>query len=336
MEDKVQNKIVQNSINNKIVMNATVEITSLCNWNCRHCYLGGHANRGLEFKTILNVFRQLRELGTYELTLTGGEVFLRTDIFDIIESARNMGFCVNIFSNISLLDEMKIKRLKKANINKVSCTIFSLDRKIHDNIAQIDGALESVLNNIKLLKQYQIPIEVKNCITSLNKNEYRKIIRFCRENNLEVRLDTDVTPVRKMGRQENICKLTIEEEQVLAKDLDVLQQRKYEEHNFEEYICPDIRNSISIDCNGNIKPCIKYEYTIGNVYITPIKRVWEENTKLIEMQEQKWGDIEKCKKCSYNAYCFQCPIRSMLDDIPANKEGKTACRNAKWRHYLYT
>lgn len=261
MEDKVQNKIVQNSINNKIVMNATVEITSLCNWNCRHCYLGEHANRGLEFKTLLNVFRQLRELGTYELTLTGGEVFLRTDIFDIIESARNMGFCVNIFSNISLLDEIKIKRLKKANINKVSCTIFSLDRKIHDNIAQIDGALESVLNNIKLLKQYQIPIEVKNCITSLNKNEYRKIIRFCRENNLEVRLDTDVTPVRKMGRQENICKLTIEEEQVLAKDLDVLQQRKYEEHNFEEYICPDIRNSISIDCNGNIKPCIKYEYT---------------------------------------------------------------------------
>lgn len=36
--------------------------------------------------------------------------------------------------------------------------------KIHDEIAQKDGALKKCLNNIELLKKYNIPVEIKTII----------------------------------------------------------------------------------------------------------------------------------------------------------------------------
>lgn len=334
MMDKRQNRIWENSIENRIIRSATIEITTLCNWRCCHCYLGEQNQRGLEKSTILDILEQLRDMGTYEITFTGGEVFAREDIFEILEMARALGFCVNVFSNISLLDKNKIERLAGLSINRISCTIFSMSEDIHDKIVRMPGALEKVLVNLKEIKSHGIPVEVKTCITSLNTYEYKNVLCFCRENGFAFRTNLAVVPVQNHLMKENDCKVEIDDWAKITKELDKIQKKEYQLHEQEEYVCPDIRNSVAIDSRGNIKPCIKYEFTIGNIYNQSIRNVWENNESFRSIQELKWKDQRECTGCEHKAYCFRCPIEEALEE-KYNKTGKKACLYAQEKHNIY-
>ena len=136
---------------------ATIELLTKCNWRCQHCYLPSHVDEGLSKNVIFDVLDQLRDLGCFELALTGGEIFYREDCMDIIRKARELGFSVFLLTNISMLDESKIKELADLYISNISCSIFSLDEDIHDSITGVKGSLRKALENIMLIKKFNIP-----------------------------------------------------------------------------------------------------------------------------------------------------------------------------------
>ena len=84
-----------------------IELLTQCNLKCEHCYLPAHTDSGLSFETVKNLLYSLRDLGIASVSITGGEVFLREDIFDIIELARSLYMRVFILSNATLLDQKK-------------------------------------------------------------------------------------------------------------------------------------------------------------------------------------------------------------------------------------
>lgn len=97
------------------------------------------------------------------VSLTGGEIFLREDLFDIIEYARNLYMRVFLLSNATLLNEQIAARLADLSIANFSTSIYSLDENVHDNITGKKGSLKSTLKNIQLLKEYNIEVaEEKN------------------------------------------------------------------------------------------------------------------------------------------------------------------------------
>lgn len=101
-----------------------IELLTKCNLNCEHCYLPSHSNKGLDFDTIKLLFRDLRKLGIMNVSLTGGEIFLREDIFEIIELARRNQMRVFLLSNGTLLNKSKVTKLINLNIAEFSTTIF--------------------------------------------------------------------------------------------------------------------------------------------------------------------------------------------------------------------
>ena len=70
---------------------ATVVIENRCHLKCDHCYEDdiSHPRRydGLSVDEYAQLFSDLADLGVLKLTITGGEVFLRKDLFDILEQA---------------------------------------------------------------------------------------------------------------------------------------------------------------------------------------------------------------------------------------------------------
>ena len=77
-----------------------------------------HNDRGMTFEQIKDAFIKLKELGVLEMTITGEEIFYRTDTMEIIELARMMGFKINIRTNISLPNEEIFVKLAESNLNK--------------------------------------------------------------------------------------------------------------------------------------------------------------------------------------------------------------------------
>ena len=66
------------------------DLTYRCNERCVHCYLDHEDHGEMTRGEVMDVLDQLAAEGTLFLTLSGGELLLRRDFFDILAYARKL------------------------------------------------------------------------------------------------------------------------------------------------------------------------------------------------------------------------------------------------------
>jgi MoaA/NifB/PqqE/SkfB family radical SAM enzyme len=82
--------------------------TMRCNLKCYGCYSGSYPQEDLPFEVIDRVVGECKEMGIHLVLLTGGEPFLRKDLFDLFEKHPDSIF--QIYTNGSLIDEGMVER----------------------------------------------------------------------------------------------------------------------------------------------------------------------------------------------------------------------------------
>ena len=325
-----EEKIEKDAINNRCLYRAQIELTSNCNWRCRHCYIENYSRKGIEKNKLFNVLQELKEMGVFELIITGGEVFYRQDAMEIIEFARKLGFKVIVFSNISMLDDKKIYKLKELNVSMVSCTIFSLDSKIHDYITQVPGSLEKCLNNLHLLKVSGIDVEVKTIVTNININDVALVEEYCSVNKFQFRIDYEIFTKTNGDKAPLDYRLSEKDFLRHGAKLDNIRKFSITSHEDEEYACEQIRCYIFIDANGDVYPCEKFRYKVGNIYNQSISEIWN-NPDLSRIHNIKWKELSSCISCKYSEYCQRCPGSAYMEMHDEYGIYEGACERARNR-----
>jgi MoaA/NifB/PqqE/SkfB family radical SAM enzyme len=82
--------------------------TMRCNLSCYGCYSGSYPQEDLPFEVIDRVVGECKEMGIHLVLMTGGEPFLRKDLFDLFEKHPDTIF--QIYTNGSLIDEGMVER----------------------------------------------------------------------------------------------------------------------------------------------------------------------------------------------------------------------------------
>src|SRR5207237_6530518 len=88
-----------------IALGVQLDITYRCNERCIHCYLDHDDHGEMTTAEIKDLLVQLADAGVFFLTLSGGEIFLRKDLFEIIEHARKLMFSVKLKTNAVMIRE---------------------------------------------------------------------------------------------------------------------------------------------------------------------------------------------------------------------------------------
>lgn len=324
------------SIKNENIYSCKIELCETCNWRCEHCYNSAHSNKGLSKNKIFSLLEELRELGCYEIIYTGGEIFTRTDAMEIIEKTRNMGFEVVLLTNISLLNFDIIKKLNEIYISKISCTVFSLDNKIHDSITSIKGSLNKVIKNMELIKESNILLEVKTPVMKKNFNELSKITDFCNRHGFKHYGNLDISEKRNGNEEPLKFQIGMEEKKKLIRYTDKLKGYKPIAKKKSDYFCEKMRNSIMIQVSGNICICPQYPYSFGNINDKRIKNIWEESERLRKLRNLKWKDIEVCWSCRTKDYCIRCPQHAVNFNAALSGKNKKTCDLAAITKEVYT
>ncbi len=93
--------------------NVQLDITYRCNERCVHCYLDHDDHGEMTTAEIRDVLDQLAAAGAFSLSISGGEILLRKDFFEILAHARSLLFSVRLKTNAILIREAEARRIQR-------------------------------------------------------------------------------------------------------------------------------------------------------------------------------------------------------------------------------
>ena len=155
------------------------EITLACDLKCDHC--GSRAGRRrpdeLSTEECLDLVRQCARLGTREITLIGGEAYLRRDWLDIIREIRAQGMHCSLQSGGLHLTEERIQQAADAGLQAAGISIDGF-AETHDRLRGVKGSFDAALKALRLIKNSGLVASVNTQITSLVVPQLRELMNL--------------------------------------------------------------------------------------------------------------------------------------------------------------
>ena len=157
------------------------DINNECNLNCKHCRVSEkNDNEKLSLKEAKSLLSELWYNGTTMLNLSGGEPFLRSDIFEILDFAQKFEDIV-ITTNGTLLNEEKCKKLSTYNNIKLSISLDGLE-ETHDKFRRKKGAFRKVIDTLPILNKYKIRYAIKYTLSKETAKDAVELLNLVAKN----------------------------------------------------------------------------------------------------------------------------------------------------------
>lgn len=294
-----------------IPFNAAIETTLTCNIKCLHCYNFDRDDKppegeGLTNAEIIDVIRQLRRAGTLFLTLTGGEIFARRDIFEIVDAADDEHMVVNLLTNGSLITSAVAERLSvHQNIWGASITIYGSCPEVHDAITRIQGSFDRSIAGIMALVAHGIAVSLKYVVMQGNEDDVAAMIALADRMTLPYTFDTLVTARHDFTagtRDLRIDRQTLETlyrgplRRVLPETIEI------EDGQFD-FMCNCARAMCAISAMGDIYPCVSVPMKSGNIREASFDRIWRTSPQFARIRSLREEDFKTCAPCKHKYYC---------------------------------
>src|ERR1700740_3233550 len=190
-----------------IPLSVQLDLTYRCNERCIHCYLDHDDHGEMTTAEIKDLLGQLAEAGVFFLTISGGEILMRKDFFEILEYARAKMFCVKLKTNAVLIGEKEARRISTLGVESVQVSIYSHRPEVHDAITKMPGSLKRSLDAIRFLRAQGLKVIVADVLMQQNAQDYPDVRDLAAELGAEFTLDPTITP--KMDGDRSILDLNV-------------------------------------------------------------------------------------------------------------------------------
>ena len=298
---------------------ATIELLPNCNFRCVHCYLSSHrlepaALSTEEIKMILN---KLKDIGIFNIYLSGGEPLLRKDFIEIYIYAKKLGFLISIFTNGYLINDELLQIFSYLPPMEIDVSLYGGCNKTYEIVTGgVKNAFSLISQNLIRLKKRGIFVSAKSPIMTLTENDIPLMISFCAKHNIPFRMSYDIH--QTIDKEErNDYKISVSKALQLYKkydehlyNLDCAAYKKFQHKPFEikrkRYLCGAGRNSCFVDYKGNIFPCIHTRHKGVNIFSDNIEKIWA-TVRSISYECLKDNEDYKCLSCGLITLCKSCP-----------------------------
>ncbi len=297
-----------------IPFSAHLDVTYRCNERCVHCYLDHDDQGEMTLPEIRNVLDQLADAGTFMLTLSGGEVFMRRDLVDILAYARKLLFSVKIKTNGVMIREFEARQLAELGVQDVQISIYSAQAQVHDAITKLPGSWKRSLRAIDLLKAQGVHVTIANVLMTANLFTDSGVVQLAKELGVSYLLDPMVTP--KMDGDTStlawrapfwaLQKALHNQELAGAVDESSAHAAPTRDHR-EDIPCSAGHNACYISPYGDVFPCVQFPLPSGNVRRRKFIDIWHHSRELQEVRSIRMKHLPTCSSCSHSPTCSRCP-----------------------------
>jgi MoaA/NifB/PqqE/SkfB family radical SAM enzyme len=144
----------------RLPMGAVYEATMRCNLHCEFCYVGDLLNIEGEWRqelTLEALAKAFPDRAGFQISLTGGEIFMRKDIMSVLDLFRTKGYaCGYLTTNGTIITEERAEALADlAAAGFLKHVSISIDGpgELHDVARGVKGTFERTCAGLRRLQQ---------------------------------------------------------------------------------------------------------------------------------------------------------------------------------------
>jgi Y-X(10)_GDL-associated radical SAM protein len=308
------------------------EITLACDLKCAHCGSRAGLRRPNELSTAecLEIIESVARLGTREVTIIGGEAYLRNDWLELIRAIRNNGMRCTMQTGGRNLHEARLAAAAEAGLNGIGVSVDGL-APLHDKLRGVPGSFDKAVAAIKTARALGMAV---GCNTQIGAKTMADLPAL-----MEVLIDAGASHWQiqltvAMGNAVDNDSLLLQPHQI--GELMPLLARLYKsgvdrgllmipgnnigyfgpyEHVMRGFGddrvhwtgCAAGQNTIGIEADGVIKGCPSLRtngYAGGNIRETTLEDIWNHSEAMhfgrLRSVDDLWGF---CRTCYYADVC---------------------------------
>lgn len=324
--------------------------TSACNFRCVHCLYNDteySAANDLSHDDAIRLADELiNDFNITYVVLTGGEIFMRKDIMDIIRKFKENNVGVRLQTNAALINNAQIEELAELFNPYTDSIHISYDGATAETFKKIRQTkhFNTIIANTKKLVSKNVRILAVCTINSINYNEICDIYKLCADigvyefiaaktvlyneshKNLMVSnqdlfmLYSKLLPLKTDSTRLTAAFFTPFEILNIPEAKQIIEENKYQQLIDNKYKEIASRNchyhdKIAIQSDGTVYLCLEalsHDIApLGNYKQNSLSKIWENRHNNILFQERNIEDMN-CYNCRYNKYCNSgCMVKSI-------------------------
>jgi len=303
-----------------------IEITSVCDLKCRHCYNFWRnddipvPSTKMSIEQADSLIDQIIENKVFHIILTGGECL--TNYTVLTHFMRRLGdaeisFSMN--SNLRIANQEKMDELAELGLPHLLTSLNSYMPEVNDKMVSREGAFEQIVNGIRCAVQAGIRVSTNMITTQLNKTHVFNTGLFLKDIGVTNFFTTRMVPCTSAGSElEKELQIHPGEEKTLILDEAIRVKEKSginigsliqypvcflkDVVKYRDYVgrgCPAGRKMLCVNANGNAQACSHESRGYGNVFTDGVKKCWE------NMQMWRNDNLlpEICLECEWIMLC---------------------------------
>jgi AdoMet-dependent heme synthase len=304
-----------------IPMSVQVDLTYRCNERCVHCYLDHDDHGEMTTAEIKHLLDQLADAGVFILTLSGGEIFVRKDFFELLEYARRLTFCVKLKTNAILIREQEAARIRDLGVESIQISIYSHRPEVHDAITLVPGSLKRSLDGIRFLKSQGLKVVIANVLMKQNMHDYQGVRALADELGVECTLDPTITPMMDGDRsilelgagQADLRQVFRDSSLVGDSDEFCAIPDPATDDTLNSLPCSAGHTACYVSPYGDVFPCVQFPLPTGNIRRQPFIDIWRHSDRMNEVRSIRLKDLTTCTQCTHVSKCTRCPGLAFME-----------------------
>ncbi len=270
-----------------------------CNQKCLHCYAAGQPmgeTPELSTKQWKTALELLRRANIPQVTFTGGEPTLRSDLVELVRAAE--WFVTRLNTNGRLLTPELCAGLYDASLDSVQVTLYSAEGNIHNQLVGVNGFNDTV-QGIRHAVEAGLIVSVNTPLCSLN-THYADTLRFAHSLGVRYATCSGLIPSGSACGQESratalaadeltdILRQAVDTARELGMELDFTSPGWLDEETLRELglslipSCGACLSNMAVTPDGKVVPC----------------QSWLSDAPLGDLLHDDWKDIWNDPRCA--------------------------------------
>ena len=264
-----------------------------CNQKCLHCYAAGQPMgevKELDTTQWKELLQRLQAANIPQVTFTGGEPTLRSDLVELVNAAQ--WFVTRLNTNGRRLTADLCKALYEASLDSVQVTLYSDKAAVHNALVGVDGFGDTVAG-IKNAVESGLIVSINTPLCSVNR-DYADTLRFAASLGVRYATCSGLIPsggattegsvATRLSQAEltDILRTAVETAHSLGMELDFTSPGWLPEETLRSLglqlipSCGACLSNMAVTPDGTVVPCQSWlgGVTLGNVLTDPWEKIW--------------------------------------------------------------